>query len=127
MRGVFISPYIYLYMKIIITESQTDNLIKSILKEHGIKVSFGYKQRTYDGVGQQFDSVYVWFDYPDNLTTVERMIHFKTKGYKVIGVDSHGNFFNIIEEFNYLPKDVVIDYFVSRAKTYVEKILPFEH
>ena len=41
--------------------------------------------------------------------------------------NSHGNFFNIIDEFNYLPKDFVIDYFVSRAKTYVEKILPFEH
>ena len=92
-------------MKTIITESQTDNLIKSILKEHGIKVSFGYKQRTYNGVGQQFDSVYVWFDYPDNLTMVERMIHFKTKGYKVIGVDSHGNFFNIIDEFNYFTQD----------------------
>jgi hypothetical protein len=113
-------------MKIILTESQSDDLIKSILKQYGIKQSFGYKQRSYNGAGQQIDTVYVWFDLPDNYT-YQRMIDFKTKGYKVIGVKHHSNFFNVVDELNYLPKDVVDDYFINGAKTYLEKILPFEH
>ena len=111
----------------VIKESQSDDLIKSILKQNNIvEVVFGYINRSYDNHGKQYDSVYVFFNF-SNLEQKEIRVHFETRGYKVIGVDSYGNFFNIIDEFNYLPKDVVIDYFVSKAKTYVEKILPFEH
>jgi hypothetical protein len=113
-------------MKILITESQSDNLIKSILKQNGIKVVFGYKNRSYGNHGKQYDSVYIFFNF-SNLDQKERNVHFETRGYKVIGIESHGDFTSVIDEFKYLPKDLVYDYFISRAKTYVEKILPFEH
>lgn len=113
-------------MKIILTESQSDNLIKSILKQYGIKLSFGYKQRSYDGKGQQIDTVYVWFDFPDKYT-YQRIVDFKTRGYKVTGIIHQGDFISVIDDFKYLPKDLVNDYFINGAKTYVEKILPFEH
>ena len=113
-------------MKIILTESQSDDLIKSILKQNGIKVVFGYKNRSYGNPGIQYDSVYIFFNF-SNLEQKERNVHFETRGYKVIGIESHGNFTTVIDDFKYLPKDLVTDYFISRAKTYVEKILPFEH
>jgi hypothetical protein len=113
-------------MKILITESQSDNLIKSILKQNGIKIVFGYKNRSYDSYGKQYDSVYIFFNF-SNLDQKERNVYFETRGYKVIGIESHGDFTSVIDEFKYLPKDLVYDYFISRAKTYVEKILPSEH
>ena len=114
-------------MKILITESQSDDLIKSILKQNNVvEVVFGYINRSYDNLGKQYDSVYVFFNF-SNLEQKERRIHFETRGYKVIGVESHGDFISVIDDFKYLPKNLVYDYFISRAKKYVEKILPFEH
>ena len=113
-------------MKILITESQSDDLIKSILKQNGIKVVFGYKNRSYGNPGIQYDSVHVFFNF-SNLDQKLRNVHFETRGYKVIGIESHGDFTSVIDEFKYLPKNLVYDYFISRAKDYVEKILPFEH
>lgn len=114
-------------MKIIITESQSDDLIKSILKQNNVvEVVFGYINRSYDNRGKQYDSVYVFFNF-SNLEQKERRVHFETKGYKIIGVKSYEDFTSVIDEFKYLPKDLVYDYFISRAKKYVEKILPFEH
>ena len=52
-------------MKILITESQTDDLIKSILKQNDIKVVFGYKNRSYGNPGTVYDSVYVFFNFPN--------------------------------------------------------------
>ena len=118
-------------MKILITESQSDDLIKSILKQNGIKVVFGYKNRSYGNPGIQYDSVHVFFNF-SNLDQEVRNVHFETseywgRGLKVIGIKSHGDFTSVIDEFKYLPKNLVYDYFISRAKDYVEKILPFEH
>ena len=114
-------------MKILITESQSDDLIKSILKQNNIvEVVFGYINRSYDNHGKQYDSVYVFFNF-SNLEQKEIRVHFETRGYKVIGVESHGDFTSVIDDFKYLPKNLVYDYFISRAKDYVEKILPFEH
>ena len=113
-------------MKILITESQSDDLIKSILKQNDIKVVFGYINRSYGNYGKQYDSVHVFFNF-SNLDQKERNVHFETKGDKVIGIESHGDFTSVIDEFKYLPKNLVYDYFISRAKDYVEKILPFEH
>jgi hypothetical protein len=113
-------------MKILITESQSDNLIKSILKQNGIKIVFGYKTRNYGNHGTFYDSVYIFFNF-SNLDQKERNVYFETRGNKVIGLESHGDFTSVIDEFKYLPKDIVYDYFISRAKTYLEKILPFEY
>ena len=113
-------------MKIIITESQSDDLIKSILKQNGIKVVFGYKNRSYGNYGRQYDSVHVFFNF-STLEQKERNVYFITKGYRVVGIESHGDFTSVIDDFKYLPKDIVYNYFISRAKDYVEKILPFEH
>ena len=113
-------------MKILITESQSDDLIKSILKQNGIKIVFGYKTRNYGNHGTFYDSVYIFFNF-SNLDQKERNVYFETRGNKVIGLESHGDFTSVIDEFKYLPKNLVYDYFISRAKTYLEKILPFEH
>ena len=115
-------------MKVIITESQSDDLIKSILKQNNVvEVVFGYINRSYGNHhGIQYDSVYVFFNF-SNLEQKERKVHFETRGYKVIGVESHGDFTSVIDDFKYLPKNLVYDYFISRAKKYVEKILPFEY
>ena len=113
-------------MKIIITEGQSDDLIKSILKQNGIKIVFGYKTRNYGNHGTFYDSVYIFFNF-SNLDQKERNVYFETRGNKVIRLESHGDFTSVIDEFKYLPKDLVYDYFISRAKTYLEKILPFEH
>jgi hypothetical protein len=113
-------------MKIIITEGQSDDLIKSILKQNGIKIVFGYKTRNYGNHGTFYDSVYIFFNF-SNLDQKERNVYFETRGNKVIGLESHGDFTSVVDEFKYLPKDLVYDYFISRAKTYLEKILPFEH
>ena len=128
-------------MKIIITESQYEllleskknsNVVEKILEMENIKVYYGYKNRLYSRSGYprgevvQFDDTYVSFRFPDGHT-FERVVRFKTIKNKVIGVSGHDDFSSIVDGFNYIPKEIVTNYFIEKLKTHLEKVLPFEY
>jgi len=52
-----------------------------------------------------------------------RRIHFFTRKNKVVSVDSTGDFRTIADGFRYIPTDILMGYFIEKAKTYVEKLL----
>ena len=61
--------------------------------------------------------------YINNLIQSQKTIYFLTKNNKVIGVDRHGGFSSVATSFGYVPYDVLNDYFIERAKTYLEQLL----
>ena len=66
--------------------------------------------------------VYVNF-YFNNKLVSRPSIYFITKNNKVIGVSSHNRFTDIATSFRYIPNDILMGYFIEKAKPYVEKLL----
>ena len=124
-------------MKIIITESQIktllessdkSNVIEQILEMEGIKYDgCGFGGRTYDNFGRKQDTVEIYFKFPNESKLRSRSIHFITRNNKVVSVDSSSDFRTITDGFRYIPEKVLMDYFIEKAKTYLEKILPYEY
>ena len=66
--------------------------------------------------------VYVRF-YINNRLISSPSIYFLTKNNKVIGVSSHSRFTDIATSFRYIPTDILMGYFIEKAKTYLEGVL----
>jgi hypothetical protein len=121
-------------MKIIITESQyktllessdNSNVVEKIMNHMGIKYDgHEFLERSYDNFGRTHDTVIFYFRLPDDDYSYYRRIHFLTRNNKVIRVDSAGDFRTIDDAFRYIPTDVLMDYFIEKGKTYLEKFLP---
>ena len=120
-------------MKIIITEDQYNmilesngsNVVEQIMNHTGIKYD-GHEllERSYDNFGRTHDTVIFYFRLPDDDYSYYRRIHFLTRNNKVIRVDSAGDFRTIDDAFRYVPTDVLMNYFIEKGKTYLEKFLP---
>ncbi len=94
------------------------------MDSEGIKYDgCGYGGRTYDNFGRRHDTVEVYFKLPDEEKLYSRRIHFFTRKNKVVSVDSTGDFRTIADGFRYIPTDILMGYFIEKAKTYVEKLL----
>ncbi len=109
-----------------IKESIEDsNVVEQIMDMSGVKYDgCGYGGRTYDNFGRRHDTVEVYFKLPDEEKLYSRRIHFFTRNNKVVSVDSTGDFRTITDGFRYIPTDVLMSYFIEKAKTYIEKLLP---
>jgi hypothetical protein len=104
------------------------NVVEQIMEVEGIKLdSFGYGGRTRDSFMRKHDSVDVYFKLTNDDYYYKRRIHFLTRNNKVIGVDSAGDFRTITDGFRYIPTEVLMPYFIEKAKTYLERILPYEY
>jgi hypothetical protein len=114
---------------VLLSESvNNSNVVEQIMEVEGIKLdSFGYGGRTYDSFMRKHDSVDVYFKFPNDSYYHNRRIHFLTRNNKVIGVDSAGDFRTITDGFRYIPTDILMGYFIEKAKTYLERILPYEY
>ena len=108
-----------------IKESVEDsNVVEQIMEVEGVKYDgCGYGGRTYDNFGRRHDTVEVYFKLPDEEKLYSRRIHFFTRKNKVVSVDSTGDFRTITDGFRYIPTDILMGYFIEKAKTYVEKLL----
>jgi len=108
-----------------LNESVEDsNVVEQIMEVEGVKYDgCGYGGRTYDNFGRRHDTVEVYFKLPDEEKLYSRRIHFLTKKNKVVSVDSTGDFRTITDGFRYIPTDILMGYFIEKAKTYVEKLL----
>lgn len=118
-------------MKIIITESQyiklleSDdkyNVVEQILEMEGIKYDgCEYDGRNRDSFGRTHDSVVFYFEFPNDYK--HRSIRFLTKNNKVVSVSSASDFRTIADGFRYIPKKILMDYFIEKGKTHLEKTL----
>jgi hypothetical protein len=112
-------------MKIIITESQQNNVIEQVLKSEGITYKIYYKKRSYFN-GDQLDSVDIYFDSEDGFRSFP--VYFKTRGNRIIsGPIDWNDITNVVDVFNFMPKDIVNDYFTNKAKKFLEEYLPIEY
>lgn len=103
---------------------EDSNVVEQIMEVEGVKYDgCGYGGRTYDNFGRRHDTVEVYFKLPDEEKLYSRRIHFLTKKNKVVSVDSTGDFRTITDGFRYIPTDILMGYFIEKAKTYVEKLL----
>jgi hypothetical protein len=114
---------------VLLSESvNNSNVVEQIMEVEGIKLdSFGYGGRTYDSFMRKHDSVDVYFKFPNDSYYHNRRIHFLTRNNKVIAVDSAMDFRTITDGFRYIPTEVLMPYFIEKAKTYLERILPYEY
>jgi len=112
-----------------LNESVEDsNVVEQIMDSEGIKYDgCGYGGRTYDNFGRKHDTVEVYFKLPDKERLYSRRIHFLTRNNKVVSVDSTGDFRTITDGFRYIPTDILMGYFIEKAKIYIERILPYEY
>ena len=111
-------------MKVLIGESQKDKLIGNILEKNGVEIDYGYGSRIKETSGKVFDSVEVTVRYRDWSKTQYKQIWFETNGNDVGKVDGFNNFIGIANEFEFIPKELVMEYFIGNAKNYLERILP---
>ena len=104
------------------------NVVEQILDMSGIKYEgCGYDGRTYDNFGRNEDTVEIYFKFPNESKLRSRRIHFITRKNKVVTVDSSSDFRTLTDEFKYIPELILMEYFIEKAKTYLEKILPYEY
>lgn len=111
-------------MKIILSESHRDKMIEGILDRRGIEIDYGYGLRVEETSGKVFDSVEVTVRYRNWPKTQYKQIWFETNGNDVVKVDGFNSFIGIANEFEFLPKELVMEYFIENAKNYLERILP---
>jgi hypothetical protein len=121
-------------MKIILTESQyikllessdKTNIVEQILEMEGIEYDgCEYDGRTHDNFGRNHDSVVFYFKFPNDYK--HRSIRFLTKNNKVVNVLSSSDF-RITDGLRYIPRKVLMDYFIEKGKIHLEKILPLEY
>jgi len=105
--------------------TDNSNIVEEIMEHTGIKYDgHEFLERTYDNFGRTHDTVIFYFRLPDDDFTYYRRIHFLTRNNKVISVDSAGDFRTIDDAFRYVPTDVLMNYFIEKGKTYLEKFLP---
>ena len=114
---------------VLLSESvNNSNVVEQIMEVEGIKLdSFGYGGRTRDSFMRKHDSVDVYFKLTNDDYYYKRRIHFLTRNNKVIGVDSSGDFRTITDGFRYIPTEILMPYFIEKAKTYLERILFYEY
>jgi hypothetical protein len=110
-------------MKIIITESQINNVIEDILKSENITYELRYDGRVFIGNGYTFDTVNILFSSPDDSNIGVGFYNFFTKGNKIIKSGSSSDNTKIFSGFNYVPYEVVDNYFYNISKSFLENIL----
>jgi hypothetical protein len=110
-------------MKIIITESQKNNIIEKILDSEGVTYKMNYGGRIYVGEGAMYDSVDLWFKLPNGDDTLQTF-YFLTRRNKILKLESYNDLTKLIDVFRYIPSEIVKDYFKEKCKTYLENTLP---
>jgi len=113
-------------MKVIITEGQQKNVIDKLLRSHDITYDIKYGKRGFNNF-KQYDSVIITF-YVDrgNGPKPESIqpVYFFTKGNEIISEPIiNGDFTWMFDVFEYIPNELLENYFFDKAKTYLENYL----
>ena len=112
-----------------IKESVKDsNIVEKILEMAEIKYEgCGFGGRTYDNFGRKVDTVEMYFKFPNESKLRSRSIHFITRNNKVVTVESSSDFRTLYHGLSYISELNLMEYFIEKAKTYLERILPYEY
>lgn len=104
------------------------NIVEKILEMAEIKYEgCGFGGRTYDNFGRKVDTVEIYFKFPNESKLRSRSIHFITRNNKVVTVESSSDFRTLYHGLNYIPEINLMEYFIEKAKTYLERILRYEY
>ena len=121
--------FTYKKKKKFIKESVKDsNIVEKILEMAEIKYEgCGFGGRTYDNFGRKVDTVEMYFKFPNESKLRSRSIHFITRNNKVVTVESSSDFRTLYDGLRYIPELNLMEYFIEKAKTYLERILRYEY
>ena len=104
------------------------NVVEKILEMAEIKYQgCGFGGRTYDNFGRKVDTVEMYFKFPNESKLRSRSIHFITRNNKVVTVESSSDFRTLYHGLSYIPEINLMEYFIEKAKTYLERILRYEY
>lgn len=107
---------------------EDSNIVEKILEMAEIKYEgCGFGGRTYDNFGRKVDTVEMYFKLPNESKLRSRRIHFITRNNKVVTVESSSDFRTLYHGLRYIPELNLMEYFIEKAKTYLEKILRYEY
>ena len=122
-------PEFNTYFENPINESiDNSNIVEKILEMAEIKYEgCGFGGRTYDNFGRKVDTVEMYFKFPNESKLRSRSIHFITRNNKVVTVESSSDFRTLYDGLSYIPELNLMEYFIEKAKTYLERILRYEY
>ena len=111
----------FLYIK---TPKTASELIKRYLRLYGDAAEL---TRNSNSLGEYFKKDFFEYSCEHIMMSPKVLKHFFTRNNKVVSVDSTGDFRTITDGFRYIPTDILMGYFIEKAKIYIERILPYEY
>ena len=108
------------YMKYIITENQTDNVIEKVLKKSNIQYTIEYGEREFYGE-TYFYKLNVWFTIDGYNVYRPFEYYYRVKDNNIVGLEwSDG--INDMHIFKFLPTEMVNDYFRKKTREYLQEM-----
>lgn len=116
-------------MKFIITENKRDYHVNRMFDKLGIsyETSFGgRKEVDYGDKIVNIDSVYFKFFFP-NDEWYTALYRYNTIKNKVVSINSIHNIWELIDDLEYFPKEILNGYFRDKGKEFLENMLPIKY
>ena len=107
-------------MKIIISEEQTSGAMEKLLKMKNIEYEIEYDERKQDVGGRFYDGVNVWFTVDGRKFKLPFRYWYVVRGVDNIGKLDYYDDVRTIDEFSFLPKDIVNGYFIKKTRQFLE-------
>jgi hypothetical protein len=107
-------------MKIIISEEQSSGAMEKLLKMKNIEYEIEYDERTQDVGGRFYDGVNVWFTVNGRKFKMPFRFWYIVRGVDNIGELDYYDDVRTIDEFSFIPKDVVNGYFIQKTRQFLE-------
>jgi hypothetical protein len=111
-----------------LNEGKYDKIIERILNDSEVITDIEYRGRTHDRYSDgHIDEIIFWFEFPGRKRAQYRDMKFLTKNNQVLDIDFDSrfpNFNNLIDGFDTIPSNVLMEYFIEKGKEFLNQYLP---
>ena len=113
---------------VVLNEGKYDKIIERILNDSEVITDIEYRGRTHDRYSDgHIDEIIFWFEFPGRKRAQYREMKFLTKNNQVLDIDFDSrfpNFNNLIDGFDTIPSNVLMEYFIEKGKEFLNQYLP---
>ena len=113
---------------VVLNEGKYDKIIERILNDSEVITDIEYRGRTHDRYSDgHIDEIIFWFEFPGRKRAQYRDMKFLTKNNQVLDIDFDSrfpNFNNLIDGFDTIPSNVLMEYFIEKGKEFLNQYLP---
>ena len=111
-----------------LNEGKYDKIIERILNDSEVITDIEHRGRTHDRYSDgHIDEIIFWFEFPGRKRAQYRDMKFLTKNNQVLDIDFDSrfpNFNNLIDGFDTIPSNVLMEYFIEKGKEFLNQYLP---